>query len=74
MYRLESEGFMDIVSIQGELRYKLGVIDFLTKYNISKAVENKLKSTIRAVNSNEVSAIESASYAQRFSKFMKDNL
>lgn len=63
LFRLESEGFMDIVSTSGELRYKVGVIDFLTRYSTAKLVENRLKSTLHRVDSNAVSAIDPSAYS-----------
>ena len=33
-------GYADIESVDGEYRYKIGVIDFLTKYSKFKYIEN----------------------------------
>jgi hypothetical protein len=43
-------------------RYKIGVIDFLTLYDNTKMVENKLKATIHGVNEMDVSAIDPERY------------
>jgi hypothetical protein len=67
---MQSEGFMDIVSNEENYRYKLGIIDILTKYTKMKAVENITKSVTAGVDQSEISAVDSETYAKRFVKFM----
>jgi len=38
------------MSIDGKLRYKIGVIDFLTKYDGIKLLENEFKSKFHGVD------------------------
>lgn len=40
LHRNQSEGFIDIKSLDGEKRYKIAIIDILTKYTSMKFVEN----------------------------------
>ena len=67
---MQSEGFMDILSNEENYRYKLGIIDILTKYTKMKAVENATKSFAAGVDKKEISAIDADTYADRFVKFM----
>ena len=53
----DNQGHADIVSIEGDFRYKLGIIDFLTKYTGLKFLENKVKATVARVDSIQVSVI-----------------
>jgi len=41
---------MDIVSINGERRFKVGLIDLLTKYDAKKYMENELKAKLHGVD------------------------
>ena len=68
------KGYTDVESIEGSLRYKLGIIDFLTTYDTSKYLENKFKSTVHHVDSIKVSAIDPISYQTRFVEFMDKHL
>ena len=45
------QGYADFVSSDGKFRYKIGIIDFLTKYTGLKYIENVLKSSISGVES-----------------------
>jgi hypothetical protein len=36
----EGEGFLDTESLDGQTRFKIGLIDFLTKYDSFKYIEN----------------------------------
>jgi hypothetical protein len=66
-----NKGYFDLISNDDNMvRYKIGIIDFLTNYDNSKFVENQLKSKVGRVNSNQISAIDAVSYQQRFIKFM----
>ena len=53
---------MDIMSIDGKFRYKIGIIDFLTKYTGMKLLENEIKSKLNGVDRNDISAIDQDSY------------
>ena len=56
------------------MKYKVGVIDFLTKYTSLKLLENEIVSTIGQVDRRDVSAIDEDTYQDRFIKFMKENM
>lgn len=53
-----SNGFLDIESSDGQFRYKIGLIDFLTKYSNIKMLENEYKAIRHGVDKNEISAID----------------
>ena len=40
----------------------MGVIDFLTKYDNLKLIENEVKATLAQVDKNEISAIDEVTY------------
>ena len=65
---------MNIESIDGDRRYKLGLIDLLTKYSTGKLMENELKSKLARVDQMEISAIDQDRYQKRFIDFMKENI
>ena len=65
------QGFADIVSANGDFRYKVGVIDFLTRYTSAKYVENKVKSIASRVESASISAIHQDQYKERFDYFLQ---
>jgi len=67
-------GYADIESVDGAFRYKIGIIDFLTKYSKFKYIENQTKAAINQVDSMHVSAIDQQSYRLRFVQYMRDNL
>ena len=54
----KSNCFMDVSSQCGDSRYKIGLIDFLTKYEGVKLLENEVKAKINRVDNIEVSAID----------------
>lgn len=62
----KSDGFLNLESNCGQFRYKIGLIDFLTKYNNLKMIENQLKASINNVDQIEVSAIDQDRYCERF--------
>ena len=51
------KGFTDIESTDGSMRYKIGIIDFLTNYNSAKYLENQMKSKYHHVDQLQISAI-----------------
>jgi outer membrane lipoprotein-sorting protein len=53
--------------------YHVGIIDYLQVWSFNKRVENKLKSWT-SETPNEISAIPPMKYAQRFKKFMQENV
>jgi len=65
---------LQIESEDGQFRYKIGIIDFLTKFSNFKMLENEIKSKVHGVDSLEVSAIDEVRYQSRFIKFMDQNL
>ena len=69
-----SDGFLNLESNCGQIRYKIGLIDFLTKYSSLKMIENQFKAKVNNVDSNEVSAIDQDRYFSRFNDYMADNL
>jgi len=69
-----NKGYTDIESLEGEYRYKLGIIDFLTAYGASKYLENRFKSAMHSVESSAISATDEATYQARFIDFLNQNL
>ena len=64
------KGFAEIESIDGQFRFKMGIIDFLSEYSASKYFENQFKSRLHNVDSRMVSAIDEVNYQRRFVEFM----
>lgn len=60
---------LSCISTDGNSKYKLLVIDYLTLFNSFKMLENKIKSTVHGVNSNEISAVDQETYKNRFIDF-----
>tara|TARA_B110000285_G_C14752086_1_gene435657 strand:+ start:432 stop:614 length:183 start_codon:yes stop_codon:yes gene_type:complete len=60
--------------MDGQTRFKIGLIDFLTKYTSLKLLENEIVSTIGQVDKREVSAIDFDTYQERFVEYMKKQL
>ena len=69
-----SDGFLNLESTDGQLRYKIGLIDFLTKYSAIKYIENEYKAFRHGVDNSEVSAIDQERYQNRFNHFMEKYL
>ena len=67
------DGFDDFESQNPDFRLKIGIIDFLTKYNKQKLFENEFKSRMFRVKQEDISAIDSLRYQKRFIEFMKTN-
>lgn len=74
LHRKQSEGFVDVESFDNDLRYKMAIIDILTKYTNMKFVENQLKSQLNNVESDTISATDPDTYQARFYKFLSDRL
>ena len=55
-------GFISISSKCGRYKYKMGLIDLLTKYSCSKLIENEFKSKAFRVDPIEISAIDEKRY------------
>ena len=70
----KNDGFVNIESEDGTMRYKFGVIDFLTEYSSIKLLENEMKSKLHGVDQLEVSAIDQQRYFERFNKYFEDYL
>ncbi len=47
------------------------MIDYLTVFNSLKLIENKIKSTVHGINSNEISAVDQETYKNRLIDFVK---
>ena len=47
------------------------MIDYLTLFNNLKMLENKIKSTVHGINSNEIGAVDQETYKNRFINFFK---
>ena len=67
-------GYMIGESNDGKFKYKIAIIDFLTKYSSMKLLENQFKSRVHGVDKMTISAIDQDNYQIRFVKFMHDNL
>lgn len=57
---------------RGDEIYYCGVIDILQQYNLTKRAENFFKGFFH--NREQISAVDSKTYAARFVKFMNDNI
>jgi len=44
------KGFLEVESEDGKFRYKIGIIDFLTKFSNFKMLENEIKSKVHGVD------------------------
>ena len=55
---MTNKGFCDIESVDGNTRFKLGLIDFLTEYNSKKFLENRVKAQYNNVSRHCISAID----------------
>lgn len=55
---MRQKGFTILESLDEEFTFKIGIIDFLTKYNHFKFIENQTKATIAGVDKIEISAID----------------
>ena len=73
-FKDSSKGYVDVESQHGEYRFKIGVIDFLTKYSNLKYLENQTKAKLAGVDNKEISAIDPETYQKRFVTFMSDNI
>jgi len=51
--------------------YCLGIIDYLQKYDLKKAIEHRVK---RIVHDDKASAVDSKLYAIRLQKFVNKNI
>jgi len=71
---VDGQGFLDIESAEGQYRYKVGLIDFLTKFSGFKQFENKFKSTMHRVDAIEISAIDQDRYQRRFMSYLREHL
>lgn len=69
-----TKGYANVDSIDGKYRFKIGVIDFLTEFDVFKLLENKTKSRLGGVSSLSISAIDQVRYQKRFIKFMEENI
>ena len=56
------KGFAELESIDGQYRFKFGIIDFLSEYNATKYFENKLKSRLHNIDSRLISAVDEGTY------------
>lgn len=63
-----------ITSSDGEYKYRLGIIDFLTAYNTAKKVEKTFNDIISWKDKESASCQEPAIYAERFIKFLQERL
>lgn len=63
-----------LVSADGKHVYHFGVIDFLCTFKLAKQLEVIAKSTLRNAKKEELSAMRSKPYGNRFYKFMKNEV
>ena len=70
-FEKKSDGYAILESKDGFERYKIGVIDFLTKYTKLKLLENEIVSTIGQVDRKDVSAIDQDTYQERFIQYIR---
>ena len=68
--KMINNGYMLGESPDGKFKYKIAIIDFLTKYSNLKLLENEFKSKVHRVDKMAISAIDQDNYQERFIKFM----
>jgi hypothetical protein len=61
-----------IGNVRGDDIYYCGVIDILQQFNSMKSIENKVKSVY--LDAKMISCVDAKFYAQRFVKFLRDNI
>ena len=59
---MTGQGFMIADSLDGKYKYKIAIIDFLTKFSNLKLLENEFKSKVHRVDKMAISAIDQDNY------------
>lgn len=62
------------ISTCGRYCYHISIIDYLTQFDFAKKIESFYKTTIKGANPRLVSAVNPDLYAERFIKFMTDEV
>lgn len=61
-----------LVSTDGEKKFRVGVIDFLTDYGTAKYLETKTKGLFSKGDSGEISCQPPPFYQERFIRYMRE--
>lgn len=61
------------LSEDGKFIYHVGIIDYLQDFNIEKKLENFFKQYVKK-KGNLISAVPPSKYAERFLRFMRDEV
>ena len=68
------EGGQEIIAdVDGQYTYRLGIIDFLTKYTVAKKFETKMNSVIHWGEGDKTSCQHPDDYQKRFVAFMEES-
>jgi hypothetical protein len=62
------------VSKDDKYLYFIGIIDYLTKFNSFKQIENKFKTVTNYKNRTEISAVHPVLYAERYANFIMQDI
>ena len=62
------------LSTCGKFKYHVSVIDYLQRYNLSKKLERTYKIFTTSARPEEISSTDCDRYAERFIKFMKNQV
>jgi hypothetical protein len=64
----------DLESTEGNFRYRLGIIDFLTEYGTKKKMEKTFNNMLSWGDKQAASCQDPATYADRFIRFLNERL
>jgi hypothetical protein len=67
-------GGLVINSLDGKYVYRVGVIDFITRHDFSKTVEQKAKSILYGVDTKTISAQKPDFYQKRYVNYFSEKL
>ena len=79
-FRVPADKILNIKPTEEDKREKpscylyIGIIDMLQPYNMEKKLENLLKTKIRCLKENKISAIQPYLYRARFMEYMRDTV
>ena len=74
MYSSPNLSRNEFMSYDSRMIYHIGIIDFLTTWNINKKMENFFKTKILLREEHLISCIEPISYQKRFLQFMLNDV
>ena len=65
------EGKEIIADVNGQFNYRLGIIDFLTKYTATKKLETKMNAVIHWGQADKTSCQHPDDYQRRFVAYLE---